>query len=117
MKNVILSTRNIDDFIDDLANEIVNRIDLWNVDNQNTPQQSNNPINIKEVAKLTGLSVATLYGYCQRKEIPFNKVGNRNYFFKSDIIDWIRSGKQKTMIDIHENVDQYLSNKKGLKNG
>jgi len=80
--------------------------------------EPNNPIGIKEVAKLTGLTVPTLYGYCQRNEIPYNKKGNRLYFFKSSIIDWIKTGKQKTLKELEADADAYLSNiNKGLSNG
>jgi predicted DNA-binding transcriptional regulator AlpA len=80
--------------------------------------ETSNPLNIKEVSKLTSLSVPTLYGYCQRNEIPYQKKGNRLYFFKSDIIDWIKTGKQKTIKELEEETDELLSNnKKGLNYG
>jgi excisionase family DNA binding protein len=79
---------------------------------QGKPQQTNNPINIQEVAKLTGLSVPTLYGYCQRGEIPYNKKGNRNYFFRNEIIDWLKQGRKKTIKEIEEEADNYLSKSK-----
>ena len=31
MTNIVLSTKNIDDFINDVANEVVKKIELWNV--------------------------------------------------------------------------------------
>jgi len=79
-------------------------------------QESDNPLSIKDVAELTGLSVATLYGYCQRREIPYHKRGNRLRFFKLEIINWIRTGRVKTVSEIEADTDAYLSNKnKGLK--
>lgn len=99
----------------DLKKEVVEMKVL--IIQQGKPQQTDNPINIQEVAKITGLSVPTLYGYCQRGEIPFNKKGKRNYFFRNEIIDWIKTGKQKTVKDVEEEVEEFLSNKKGLKNG
>tara|TARA_R110002111_G_scaffold67741_1_gene110163 strand:- start:110 stop:448 length:339 start_codon:yes stop_codon:yes gene_type:complete len=73
------------------------------------------PKNIKDVSKLTELSVPTLYGYVQRNEIPFYKIGNRLKFFPSEIIDWIRTGKQKTLKELEADADAYLLNKnKGL---
>lgn len=69
------------------------------------------PIPIKQVSKLTTLSVPTLYGYCQRGEIPHHKKGNRLYFFKSEIIDWIKTGKNKTNKEIESEIETYLSNK------
>lgn len=86
--------------------------------NKAEPQpEPDNPLSIKEVAELTGLTVATLYGYVQRKEIPFYKKGNRLYFFKSEILeDWIKTGKQKTLKELEADTDEFLSNhKKGLK--
>ncbi|WP_308991668.1 helix-turn-helix domain-containing protein [Mariniflexile litorale] len=68
------------------------------------------PLNIKEVSKLTELSVPTLYGYVQRNEIPFYKKGNRLKFFKTEIIDWIKTGKAKTLKEIEAEADMCLSN-------
>ena len=74
------------------------------------------PIQLDEVVPITGLSKPTLYGYVQRNEIPYHKKGNRLYFFKTEIIDWIKTGKQKTLNEIEADADAYLSNKnKGLK--
>jgi excisionase family DNA binding protein len=97
----------------DLKKEVIEMKAL--IIQQGKPQQTNNPINIQEVAKLTGLSVPTLYGYCQRGEIPFNKKGNRSYFFRNEIIDWIKEGKRKTKKGIENDVEDFLSNKKGKK--
>ena len=72
------------------------------------------PLGIKDVSTLTGLTIPTIYGYCQRKEIPYQKKGNRLYFFNSEIIDWIKSGKQKTIKELQTDADLLLSkNKKG----
>tara|TARA_R110002033_G_C3895715_1_gene239397 strand:+ start:3954 stop:4295 length:342 start_codon:yes stop_codon:yes gene_type:complete len=74
------------------------------------------PIHLDEVVPITGLTKPTLYGYVQRNEIPYHKKGNRLYFFKSEIIDWIKTGKQKTLKELEADADAYLSNKnKGLK--
>ncbi|WP_299394241.1 helix-turn-helix domain-containing protein [uncultured Gelidibacter sp.] len=70
------------------------------------------PINIKDVSKLTELSIPTLYSYVQRNDIPYYKKGNRLKFFKSEIIDWIKTGKQKTLKEIHAETDEFLSNHK-----
>lgn len=70
------------------------------------------PINLDEVTKITGLTKPTLYGYVQRNEIPYNKKGNRLYFFKSEIIDWIKTGRQKTLKELQGEANNYLLNKK-----
>lgn len=94
----------------DLKNEVLEMKALLLQKAESKPEP-NNPIKIKEVAELTGLTVPTLYGYVQRNEIPFNKKGNRLYFFKSDIIDWIKTGKQKTLKELASEANSFLSKK------
>lgn len=68
------------------------------------------PINLNAVEEITGLSKPTLYGYVQRNEIPYYKKGNRLKFFKSEIIEWIKTGKQKTVKEVQADTDTFLSN-------
>jgi excisionase family DNA binding protein len=78
----------------------------------NSNPEIETPINIKDVSQLTELSLPTLYGYVSRNEIPYYKKGNRLKFFKSEIIDWIKTGKQKTIKEVVSDVDVFLSNRK-----
>lgn len=81
----------------------------------NTQPEEVKPIGIKDVSTITGLTVPTLYGYCQRNEIPYSKKGNRLYFFKYEILDWVKTGKQKTLKELEADATAYLSNKnKGM---
>lgn len=77
-----------------------------------THTEIENPINLNDVVPITGLTKPTLYSYVQRNEIPYHKKGNRLFFFKSEIIDWIKTGKQKTVKEIEAETDSYLSSKK-----
>ena len=70
------------------------------------------PLNIKEVSKLIKKTVPTIYGYCQRNEIPFSKKGNRLYFFKAKIIFWLKESKVKTLAEIEIEATNYVSNHK-----
>ena len=74
--------------------------------------QIETPLNIKEVSKLTELSVPTLYGYAQRNQIPYYKKGNRLRFFYSEIISWIKEDKVKTIEEINASTDSNLDNRK-----
>jgi predicted DNA-binding transcriptional regulator AlpA len=80
---------------------------------ENQPQ-TENPIKdgIKGVSKLIGKTVPTIYGYCQRNEIPHAKQGNRLIFFESEIIAWLKSGKVKTIQEIEADGDAFLLTKK-----
>ena len=81
------------------------------LDKANPQTEIETPKNIKVISKLTELSVATLYGYVQRNEIPHYKKGNRLKFFKSEIIDWIKEGKVKSLAEIEADANAYFSNK------
>jgi len=110
-----LKFENLPNAVADLRNEVSEMKALLLQKAESQPE-TNNLFGIKDVAKLTGLTVPTLYGYCQRNEIPYQKKGNRLYFFKSEIIDWIKSGRQKTIKELQSDADTLLSNnKKGLK--
>ena len=74
------------------------------------------PIQLNDVSLLTGYTNPTIYGYCQKNSIPYHKKNGRLFFFKSEIVNWIRTGKVKTLKELEADADTYLSNrKKGLK--
>jgi excisionase family DNA binding protein len=66
-------------------------------------------LTIDEVSKNYNLSKATIYGLTHKKEIPFYKPGKRLFFLKSEILDWIKSGKQTTKSDLEIRANEYLS--------
>ncbi|MGJ8666715.1 MAG: helix-turn-helix domain-containing protein [Patiriisocius sp.] len=74
--------------------------------------QNNQPKTIDEIVKLTGYTKPTLYGYCQKKTIPHHKKNGRLFFFESEIIDWIKQGKQKILLEIEADANALLSNKR-----
>ncbi|SOU88050.1 DNA binding domain-containing protein, excisionase family [Tenacibaculum dicentrarchi] len=73
--------------------------------------ETETPLNIKEVAKLTQLSVPTLYLYVSGRKIPHYKQGNKLRFFKTEIIAWVKEGKVKTVSEIEADANVLLSKK------
>lgn len=73
--------------------------------------EEDNPLDIGEVADLISLSKPTVYGYVHRNEIPHYKKRNRLYFFKTEIIEWLKRGKVKTLEEINIEADNYLKTK------
>lgn len=65
-------------------------------------------LTIQQASKFLNLSVPTLYSKVSRKEIPVNKKGKRLYFSKSELVKWVRSGRQQTEEEIQEQADQLL---------
>ncbi|SFS63016.1 helix-turn-helix domain-containing protein [Lutibacter maritimus] len=70
---------------------------------------------IKDAAKFLNLSVNTLYGKVSRREIPYMKQGNRLYFSKMELTDYIKSGKVLSDSEIQEQANNFLS-KTNIKN-
>lgn len=58
-------------------------------------------LTIRQAAEFLSLSVPTLYTKVSRKEIPVNKRGKRLYFSTVELSEWVRSGRKKTVEEIH----------------
>jgi predicted DNA-binding transcriptional regulator AlpA len=60
-------------------------------------------------AKFLDLAVPTVYSKVCRKELPVHKRGKRLYFYRSELTEWIRSGRKKTADEIKEEALQHLT--------
>ena len=77
--------------------------------------EADDPKSIDYMVELTGFAKPTLYGLCRKNEMPYHKRNGRLFFFKSEIIEWIKQGRQKTNLEIEADTDSLLSNKKKSK--
>jgi len=66
------------------------------------------PINIDEACKVTGLAKPTIYSKFSRREIPGYRRGQRLYFYRSELLEWIRSGKRSTLDEIKADARKSL---------
>jgi excisionase family DNA binding protein len=64
-------------------------------------------LTIDELAKLISLTKGSIYGLVHKNDIPYHKKG-KLYFLKSEILDWIKSGKRETKSSLHEKADAYI---------
>jgi len=87
-------------------------LDLKHSNKEHQPE-SDQLFTIQEAGELIKLSVPTLYGYVSRNEIPFSKKGKRLYFSKQELMDWVKTGRKKTIAEINNEANTYLKNKKG----
>ena len=60
---------------------------------------------------------ATVYGYVHSLSIPFHKTTKRLRFLKSEIDNWLKQGRKKTLAEITGEADRYLIKKRGANNG
>jgi len=80
------------------------------------PQQESDAIlTIEQASEFLNLSKNTLYGYVQKAKIPVSKKGKRLYFSKSELLEWIKSGKKQSQSEIDNEVDSFLSTKTSKK--
>ncbi len=69
---------------------------------------SNQIMNISEVAAYIKVAKATIYGMTHRNTIPHYKKGKKLYFKKSEIDEWIFSKRIKTNLDIENEAMEYI---------
>ena len=91
MNNVVLSTRNIDDLISDIANEVVSRIVNCDISNsqQKSKSEKNDLIVRKEALELLNISSSTLWLYEKEGKIQGYGVKGKRYYKRSEILNSI----------------------------
>ncbi|QQL49883.1 helix-turn-helix domain-containing protein [Mucilaginibacter ginkgonis] len=55
---------------------------------------------ITQAAKFLNLSISTIYGKVCRREIPVSKQGKRLYFNKTELLEWVKSGRKRTLVEL-----------------
>jgi len=70
------------------------------------------PMSVLEASQFLELAVPTLYSKVCRREIPFCKQAGRLYFFRDDLIDWIKEGANSPQHPQHR-ADQLLTRRIG----
>ena len=51
-----------------------------------------NIMTLEEACQFIGKKQSTMYSLTSERRIPFRKRGNKLYFFKKELIEWIQSG-------------------------
>jgi len=72
----------------------------------NEGENKDEVLNIQEAAKLLDLSVSTIYSKVCKREIPVNKQGKRIYFYRHELMKWIKSGRIKTYLEIQNDIEK-----------
>jgi excisionase family DNA binding protein len=61
-------------------------------------------LSIQEASVFLNLAKQTLYSFTSKNIIPFLKKGKKLYFRKSDLINWLSEGKQKSKSEILKDI-------------
>ncbi len=110
MHNIVLSPIGIENLVSLIAEEVVRKMS----NKSDVPQER--LIDLKEACEFTKLSRQTIYNKVALREIPHQRKNGRLYFSSTELMEWIKSGKRKTITEIKEQADDFL-NKKGGANG
>lgn len=68
-------------------------------------------LNIEEASELLKLKINTLYEKTSRKLIPHFKKGNKLYFHRSELEEWVKNGKVRTNEEIEGEAITYTLTK------
>ncbi len=102
MNNVVLSTRNIDNLINDIANEVVKKIRLLDTENEQPDSTPPDPlddfIEKKEVAgKLA--SASTLWKWEKAGKIQSYGIGGKRFYKRSELMESFTKMNKKGLND------------------
>ncbi|RQO37648.1 DNA-binding protein [Chryseobacterium sp. KBW03] len=65
-------------------------------------------VDAKEACKILKLSLPTLYSKVCLREVPFYKKGNRLHFSKTELLEWIQGGKEKSLHELSSDGNHIL---------
>ncbi|HEY4788035.1 MAG TPA: helix-turn-helix domain-containing protein [Bacteroidales bacterium] len=108
MENLVFTQLSVQEVRQMLREEVRNVIKECNP--LEKPDDEYDLMTIQEVAGFINMAVTSVYGLVHRKQIPHIKRGKRLIFEKKQIIEWLQSGRQKTIHDIQSDADTYLRN-------
>ena len=64
-------------------------------------------LDMKQAAEFLKLKINTLYEKTSRRLVPFFKKGNKLYFRKDELQQWIQDGKVKTRDELQSEASSY----------
>jgi excisionase family DNA binding protein len=80
--------------------------------NSNSHLEEDKLLTVREAAIFTRLSVPTIYFLVSKSSLPVCKKGKRLYFSQAELLEWVKSGRKKTVSEIAAETDSYIRTKK-----
>ena len=68
-------------------------------------------LDIEELAEFLGKSKVTIYRLKHDKKIPYIKQGNRIYFLKKDVMEWLKSNRRESKATTLRDVEKMMAAK------
>lgn len=88
------------------VSEILNQLGQikYRLDSLSNEEEKPELIDIQEAAKLLQIAVPTLYNKVSKREVPHLKKGKRLLFHRSELLEYLNSGRRKTSADSDEEL-------------
>jgi len=72
---------------------VISRLDeKKDVDGASPTQDDDQMMTMDEACQFIGKKRSTMYSLTSERRIPYRKRGNKLYFFKKELVEWIQSG-------------------------
>ena len=68
---------------------------------------------LEDTALFLNLSKATIYSLNSKGELPSMKRSKRLYFSKKELMDYLKKGRKKTLVETTADAENYLKGKGG----
>ena|SRR6185436_11480091 len=73
--------------------------------------KSDKLLSIKEASEFLNLAKQTIYGFTSQNLIPFIKKGKKLYFNKTELTEWLKTGRNKTTSESEKEAVDYIAKK------
>jgi excisionase family DNA binding protein len=114
MTNIIFSSFKEDElesFIENSVYKAFKNLNSNNIEKKDAEQF----MSVREAAELLCLRVPTLYSLVSKSQIPYHKRAKRLYFSKQELINWIKTGRKKTISEIEAEAATQLITKNKMR--
>lgn len=72
-------------------------------------QQADELLTVQQAAKLLNLATPTVYSLISKGKLPYMKQSKRVYFSRTELLEYIRSGRRKTNVEIQNESMDFLN--------
>jgi excisionase family DNA binding protein len=114
MENIILTNVSIEDLAKLVAEKVLSLQNRNNI--QEEIQDPDEFLTMKQACEFLKLAKPTLYAFTCKRTIPYFKKGKFIFFKRVDLIDWMNSGRKKTVEEIRGDSDSIMLRNKRNKN-
>lgn len=114
MENIVFTQLSVQEVRNMLRDEVRQALREFG-HNPAKDNSENDLLNIQEVAQKLNLAVPSIYGLVHRRQIPYIKRGKKLIFENSQVEEWLKNGRQKTIYDSEKEAENYLYKKDHLK--